>query len=226
MSPTRIVVTCCLLSLLLPGGCGGEEENGGTEPETKRKPMHPALLDPSLADEQAPKSFQVRFETTEGAFTVECRRKWAPKGVDRFYNLVRIGYFDDVAFFRVVPEFVVQFGIHGRPAVNREWMENTFPDDPVVESNRRGTLTFAKTNQPNSRSVQLFVNLKDNTSLDGRGFAPIGRVTEGMEVLEKLYSGYGDDLTNLQGEIKAGGNAYLRRNYPELDYIEKARLVQ
>lgn len=191
---------------------------------------NPALTNPSLAQEQAPETFDVVFHTTEGPFTVRFHRDWAPHGVDRVYNLVKIGYYDDVAFFRVVDGFMVQFGISGYPEVNKAWREATIPDDPVVKSNTPGMVTFAKTGAPDSRSTQLFVNYRDNARLDGQGFAPVGEVVDGMDVVQRLHSGYGDGPPMgrgpNQGLIHARGNAYLRESFPELDYIERAEIVQ
>ncbi len=178
---------------------------------------------PDAAKEKAPAVFKARFETTQGNFVVEVHRDWAPNGADRFYNLVKIGYFDGVKFFRVVPNFVVQFGIHGDPAVSRQWMNAKIDDDPVKESNKRGYLTFAQSSAPNSRSVQLFINLGDNTRLDAMRFAPIGKIVSGMEVVDKFYSGYDHNtLTSSQGQIAAEGNAFLDAKYPKLDGIKKA----
>jgi len=194
--------------------------SGAAAAVVKEKLMHPESL-----KEKAPDVFKVRFETTKGAFLVEVHREWSPNGVDRFYNLVRNGYYDGVKFFRVVPNFVVQFGIHGDPAIAGVWANANIPDDPVRQSNLRGFLTYAKSSAPNSRSTQLFINLKDNSRLDGQGFAPIGKVVEGMEVVDQLYSGYGEQLTNLQGRIVREGNAFLEKDYPKLDAIRTLTIV-
>lgn len=184
-----------------------------------------SLDDPSALAAKAPESFKAAFETTKGSFTIEVTRAWSPNGADRFYNLVKNGYYDGVKFFRVVPNFVVQFGIHGNPALATKWLKSNIQDDPVKESNKRGYVTYAKTGAPNSRSVQLFINLKDNTTLDGQGFAPFGKVVEGMDVVDQLYGGYGGDTTSLQGEIAAKGNAYLEQSFPKLDAIKTATIV-
>ena len=182
------------------------------------------LMDPSKLTAKAPETFKAKFETTKGAFVVEVHRDWSPNGADRFYNLVKSGYFDGVKFFRVVPGFVVQFGIHGDPSVATKWLSANIPDDPVKESNQRGYITYAKSSAPNSRSVQLFINLQDNTGLDKQGFSPFGQVVSGMDVVSKLYGGYGEEVTPLQGQIARQGNAFLEAKYPKLDGIVKATL--
>ncbi|MHC4339128.1 MAG: peptidylprolyl isomerase [Planctomycetota bacterium] len=198
--------------------------------ESLRTALHPALLNPKLADEKAPESFKVRFETGKGGFTLEVHRKWAPHGADRLYNLVRIGYFRDVAFFRVLKGFMAQFGVHGDARVNSVWRHANIPDDPVVQPNVRGMLTFAKTNRPNTRSVQFFINTSDNRRLDAAGFAPLGRVIEGMEIVDQFYSGYGEGAPSgrgpSQGRLQVDGNAYLREYFPKLDYIKSATLIE
>ncbi len=160
---------------------------------------------------------------------VEVRRAWAPKGADRFYNLVRAGYYDDVAFFRVISNFMVQFGINGDPQVNAAWRDARVSDDPVKQSNVRGMVTFA-TSGPDSRTTQVFVNFKDNSRLDGMGFAPFGKVVEGMSVVDSLYSGYGEGAPRGmgpdQGRAQGEGNVYLRSSFPELDYVKTARLAK
>jgi peptidyl-prolyl cis-trans isomerase A (cyclophilin A) len=187
-----------------------------------------ALKDPARAKERAPERFRVRFETTKGPFVVEVQRAWAPRGADRFYNLVKAGFFDEITFFRVVPGFMVQFGIHGSPKVAAAWREAQIQDDPVKQSNKRGAITFA-TAGPNTRTTQIFINFKDNTFLDGQGFAPFGSVVEGMDVVDSLYSGYGEGAPRGagpdQGRAQMEGNAYFRRDFPKLDSVKAARLV-
>jgi peptidyl-prolyl cis-trans isomerase A (cyclophilin A) len=191
-------------------------------------PAPAALADPSAATERAPDTFRVLFETTKGTITAACTRDWAPNGVDRFYNLVKRGFYDDVAFFRVVKEpqpFVAQFGLHGIPAVNAKWSNATIPPDPVKQPNDRGKLTFAMAGSPDSRTTQLFVNLASNRSLDKIGFAPICEIdAAGMAIADQLYGGYGEGLTEKQGTISSDGNAFLKKEYPLLDYIKTARL--
>jgi len=186
----------------------------------------PAPAATAPAADAAPANFRVRLETSKGPIVFELHRDWAPNGVDRFFQLVESGYFDDVRFFRVVPGFVVQFGMHGDPATNAKWTAQQLMDDPVKQSNKRGMLTFAQTTSPNTRTTQLFINLQDNTSLDAMNFAPIGEVVEGMSVIERFFSGYAEEPTGKQGEIAAEGNAYLNRTYPKLDFIRTARVVK
>lgn len=183
------------------------------------------LNDPALLKAQAPATFRAKFETSKGAFTIEVVRDWSPNGADRFYNLVANGFFDGVKFFRVVPGFVVQFGIHGDPALAGKWLNSKIQDDTVKESNKRGYITFAKSGAPNSRSSQVFINLQDNVRLDETGFSPFGRVVEGMDVVDALYGGYGEGLTRLQGDIAAKGNAFLEQRFPKLDGIVKATIT-
>jgi peptidyl-prolyl cis-trans isomerase A (cyclophilin A) len=185
-----------------------------------------ALMDPGKMNAEAPATYKVKFETSEGSFTVDVKREMAPIGADRFYNLVKNGYFDDVRFFRVVPGFVVQFGMSGDPNLTKVWQRATIKDDAVKGSNTKGTLTFA-TSGPNSRTTQVFINLKDNTRLDGMGFSPFGTVTDGMAVVEKFYGGYGDPPKGpQQPRITAEGNAYLDKEFPQLAKLTKATIVE
>jgi peptidyl-prolyl cis-trans isomerase A (cyclophilin A) len=176
---------------------------------------------------KAPDVFSVRFEVTQGEFFVEVHRAWAPLGADRFYNLVRAGYFDDSRFFRVVAGRFAQFGIAGDPAVTAVWKDRAFADDSVRQPNVRGAISFAMTG-PNARTTQLFINLVDNhRQFDAQGFAPIGRVVEGMEIVDALYSGYGENAgggvrAGKQGRMIAEGNAHLDRDFPKLDRLIRA----
>jgi peptidyl-prolyl cis-trans isomerase A (cyclophilin A) len=185
------------------------------------------LADPTTLNEKAPASFKVRFETSQGAFVVQVDRDWAPNGADRFYNLVKNGFYNDVRFFRVISNFMAQFGINGDPKLSPAWRTARIPDDPVRQSNKRGNITFA-TSGPNSRTTQLFINFRDNAGLDGQGFAPFGQVVSGMDVVDKLYSGYGEGAPSgrgpEQGRIQGEGNAYLTKEFPQLDYIRKASI--
>lgn len=197
-------------------------------PVKKAAAFAAALLDPSLANVKAPGTFKVRFVTSKGPFIVEAVRAWSPKGVDRFYNLVKIGYFRDIAFFRVLDGFVVQFGISGDTKINEKWINAGIQDEPVKESNRRGYITYAK-GGPNSRTTQLFINLVDNVNLDRMGFPAFGRVVEGMSVVDSLYSGYGEGAPRgrgpAQNRIYQEGNSYLKKSFPKLDYITKASIL-
>ncbi len=188
------------------------------------------LANPASLTEKAPDRFSAKFDTTKGSFVVEVTRAWAPNGADRFYNLVKNGYYDDCAFFRAVANFMVQFGINGNPRIHGIWTQARIPDDPVKQSNKKGTITFAMAG-PNTRTTQVFINLIDNSRLDSSGFAPFGTVSEqGMKVVESLYTGYGDfpsfggkgpDSTLYQTQ----GNAYLQKAFPNMDYIKTAVIV-
>lgn len=191
---------------------------------TATPPAAPAATVPAAVT--APAVFRVRLETSKGPIVIEAHRDWSPNGVDRFFQLVESGYYDEVRFFRVVPGFVVQFGMHGNPATNAQWVAQPLMDDPVKQSNKRGTVTFAQRTMPNTRTTQLFINLQDNAGLDAQNFAPFGQVVEGMSVVDALYSGYGGAPSDHQTEITAEGNAFLNRTYPKLDFIRTARVVK
>jgi peptidyl-prolyl cis-trans isomerase A (cyclophilin A) len=200
-----------------------------SQPASSADP-NPALLMPSLAAETAPESYKVKFETTKGDFVIEVTRAWAPNGADRFFNLVKIGYYDGAVFFRVIDGFMAQVGMHGDPAVQAAWSKAAIPDDPVTQSNTRGMVTFAAQGTPNSRTTQFFINFGDNSYLKQYGpFAPFGQVVEGMKVVDSLYSGYGEGAPKgrgpSQGEIARQGNAYLKASFPELDAITRASLL-
>ncbi len=173
------------------------------------------------ADEKAPASFKVKFDSSAGPFVVEVHRAWAPNAADHFYTLVKNGFYDEARFFRVVPNFMVQFGINADPAVQAKF-KSTIQDDPVKESNKRGFVTFAQTSAPNSRSTQIFVNFKDNSFLDSQRFAPFGQVTSGMDAVDKITAEYGEKPN--QGSIQAEGNKYLKASFPKLDYVKKATI--
>jgi peptidyl-prolyl cis-trans isomerase A (cyclophilin A) len=182
-----------------------------------------ALMNPALAKATAPAVYKVQFVTSKGNVVIEIHRDWAPNGADRFYNLTKAGYFDGTAFFRVVPDFIVQWGMHPNPVVNKVWANANIKDDKVTQSNKKGYVTFAATGAPNSRSTQLFINFKDNAGLDAQGFAPIGEVVEGMDLIEKVYSGYGQNPD--QGQIAEQGKAYLELKFPQLDIIKTAKVL-
>ena len=199
------------------------------EPASQRSTAKPSLLKPSSLNEHAPATYKVKITTTKGDFVVEVTRAWAPLGADRFYNLVKNHFFDGAAFFRVLPGFVAQFGLSARPEISRVWASATIQDDPVTQSNLEGYLTFA-TAGPNTRTTQLFINLANNTNLDGMGFAPFGKVTEGMDVVQQFYGGYGEGAPSGNGpnqsRITNEGKAYLDKSFPLLDSIKTAVIVQ
>jgi peptidyl-prolyl cis-trans isomerase A (cyclophilin A) len=192
------------------------------------QPAGPSLANPASLREQAPPTYKVKFDTSKGPFIVEVHRDWAPLGADRFYNLVKNGFFNNTRFFRVVSGFMVQFGINGDPAISSQWRSARINDDPVKKSNGRGLITFA-TAGPNTRTTQDFINYADNAALDGQGFAPFGQVTSGMNVVDALYSGYGEGAPSgggpEQGRVQSEGNAYLTSSFPKLDYIKSATIV-
>jgi len=211
-------------------GCSSKSEPTKAQPAAETSAAQPQKDAPTPQKQDAPASFQVHapasfnvtFDTTKGPVVVEVHRDWAPIGVDHFYELVKSGYFDGCRFFRVVPHFIVQFGIGGDPAATRKWKESNLTDDPVTHHNTRGTLVYA-TAGPNTRTTQLFINLVDNTqSLDPQGFAPFGNVVSGMDTVDTIYPGYGEAPD--QGAIERQGNAYLEPQFPKLDYIRKATI--
>jgi len=219
--PAGPTLTTCLLVLLLQGW--GSAAGPATESSD-------VLLRPAdeFWDQQAPRQFRVRFTTSEGDFVVEVHRTWAPLGADRFYNLVRAGFFDDSRFFRIRAGYIAQFGIPGDPAVSAIWKNRTVEDDPVWETNRRGRIAYAMTG-PDTRTTQLYINLVDNTHLDDQGFAPLGQVIEGMGIVDRLYAGYdegagGGMRGGKQGRIFSEGNAHLDEAFPKLSRLERAML--
>lgn len=189
-----------------------------------------ALLDPALATERAPDAYRVKLETTKGEVVILVNRSWAPNGADRFYNLVKIGYYDNVAFYRVIRGFMAQCGFNGDPAVSAAWARARISDDPVTQANTRGMVTFAQPSSPNARTTQFFVNFVDNSYLKQHGsFAPFGKVISGMDVMDSIYSGYGEGAPNgngpSQAKVAREGNSYLEQNFPKLDYITHATIV-
>ena len=182
------------------------------------------LRTPAQLNEQAPATFKAKFDTSAGVFVIEVHRDWAPLGADRFYNLVKNGFYDGCRFFRVLDGFMAQIGMNGDPSIQAVWGRTNFKDDPVKQSNKRGYVTFAKSSAPDSRSTQFFMNFVDNAGLDAQGFAPFGQVVTGMELVDKLYSGYGRNNVPDQGRITAEGNAYLQKEYPKLDYVKTASI--
>ena len=191
-------------------------------------PPRPELLQPDKAKVKAPKKYTVKLETPQGDILLDVHRDWSPKGADRFYNLVKVGYFDDVAFFRVISGFMAQVGIHDSREVNEAWRRFPIEDDPVKESNTRGMVSFA-TSGPNSRTTQFFINFADNKNLDGMGFSPFAKVRD-MKTVDALYAGYGEGAPRGDGpeqmRLRQEGNRYLRADFPKLDYIKKATVVE
>jgi peptidyl-prolyl cis-trans isomerase A (cyclophilin A) len=187
------------------------------------------LTNPSALRETAPATYKARFETSKGAFVVDVTREWAPNGADRFYNLVKNGFYDGVRFFRVLDGFMAQFGINGDPKISAAWREARIPDDPVKQSNRRGFITYAMAG-PNTRTSQLFINYGDNSALDRQGFSPFGQVNSGMNVVDALYNGYGEGAPRGkgpdQGRVQMEGNAYLTKSFPQLDFVKKATITK
>jgi len=214
-------VSVTALTLVAAGAC----EKRAPNPPAGAPDIHnPA--DPRFA-QQAPDSFRARFSTTKGDFVIAVQRAWAPRGADRFYNLVRAGFYDGVRFFRVIPGFMAQFGVHGDTAVTAAWRSRVIPDDPVRRTNGRGMVTYA-TAGPGTRTTQIFINYGDNNRLDASGFAPFGQVVEGMEVVDALYGGYGEGAPNGRGpeqyRLNVEGEKYLARQFPKLDKITKAKV--
>jgi len=225
VTPARLA----LLGAVILAGCGGQPAD---EPgPAKDGNSMAALLDPDspVWAEEAPERFTARFETSVGSFDVAVVREWAPIGVDRFYNLARHGFYDDSRFFRVVEGFIAQFGIPGDPKVTAVWKGRTLLDDPVVASNRRGSLAYAMTG-PDTRHTQIYINVVDNIRLDSTGFAPFGEIVEGMEVVDRIYAGYGEDAgggmrRGDQTRMLTEGNAHLDRDYPLLDQIVRIEVL-
>jgi peptidyl-prolyl cis-trans isomerase A (cyclophilin A) len=187
-----------------------------------------SLGNPAALKEQAPPVYKVEFETSKGPFVVEVHRDWAPNGAERFYNLVKNGFYDNTRFFRVIEGFMAQFGVNGDPKVSAVWRESRIKDDPVKVSNKRTFVTFA-TAGPNTRTTQIFISYGDNSNLDSQGFSPFGQVVSGMKVVDSLYSGYGEGAPGGRGpnqtRVQSEGNAYLASSFPNLDYVKKATIV-
>lgn len=236
MRPTSVSVWLwfCAIALCTPANLIAQESKSSAKPKSdpptqSRKAEGSTtkkISAPPKKPLKAPKKYQVMFETSKGNFVIDVKRSWAPLGADHFYNLVKTGFYDETRFFRVLPEFVIQWGISGNPKVTRNW-RRPIKDDPVVASNLHWYVTYA-TSGKNTRTAQVFVNMKDNPDLDSRGFAPFGKVSKagkGREVLMKLYSGYGGKASDKQPEIKRDGNRFLKEAFPKLDYIKRAYVV-
>jgi peptidyl-prolyl cis-trans isomerase A (cyclophilin A) len=231
-----------LLAIVLPLAAAVGCQKSGSPPGGQQAPAPPpaaapppapgsppaALPTPPAQPEQGPAVWKARFVTTKGEFVIEVHRDWAPLGADRFYNLVKGGFYDRVKFFRAIPGFMVQFGINGDPAVSRAWKDANINDDPVVRSNTRGFITFA-TAGPNTRTTQVFINLVDNVRLDTIGFSPFGQIVSGLDVVDSLYTGYGEGMPRgngpSQSRIENEGNAYLDRDFPRLDAVQSATIA-
>jgi peptidyl-prolyl cis-trans isomerase A (cyclophilin A) len=210
------------ITFLLAFICAATAFTQGALAQTNR-----ALMNPAALNEQAPPVYKAKFDTSKGTFVIEVHRDWAPNGADRFYNLVKNGFYDGDRFFRVIEGFMVQFGLNGTPQISAQWENANIKDDPVTQSNKPGFITFA-TRGPDTRTTQVFINYNDNQRLDTMGFAPFGQVTVGMNVVQSLYSGYGEGAPRgsgpSQSHIQADGNAYLTSQFPKLDYITKGTI--
>ena len=196
----------------------------GAEQAAVRK----SLMVPAAFKDTAPDTYNVKFDTSVGEFVIKVTRAWAPNGADRFYNLVKNGFYDDARFFRAVPNFMVQFGLNANPNVSKVWQSARIPPDKVTQSNKKGFITFAMGASPDTRTTQVFINFRNNTNLDGMGFAPFGDVASGIEVVDKIYTGYGEGAPRgggpPQGRVAAEGNAYLIKSFPKMDYIKTATI--
>jgi len=248
------VVAACVATVFTVNGCVASPLQSGsntttppqsgsttTAPAQQRSDMtftlpanaHPGLKDPSQAKFTSPPKFQAKFETTKGDFVIEVNREWAPNGADRFYSMIKVGYFHNTAIFRAIDNFMFQFGIHGVPEVAKAWREAPIKDDkPAGKSNVPGTISFAQTGAPNSRSSQMFVNLGNNGALDrgrngGAGFYPFGKVVKGNEVIKKINVEYGENprREDVQGDFVKKGNAYIQNRFPNIDYIKRVTII-
>lgn len=227
------VITVAAVMLALTSTAHADEKvqaaTTDTSAPTTQVAANPALLDPALAVERAPDAFRVKLETTKGDVVILVNRSWAPKGADRFYNLVKIGYYENVAFYRVIKGFMAQCGFHGDPAITAAWSRERITDDPILQANTRGMVTFAMSG-PDTRTTQFFVNYADNSYLKEHGpFAPFGKIISGMDVIDSFYGGYGEGAPRGRGpsqsQIAGKGNAYLEQSFPKLDYINRATIV-
>ncbi len=222
----RTAALVILAGAFLLGCPKNEEATTKSQPDDTPAPSQEEMPKVTQREGQAPAEYTVELDTTKGIIVIDVHRDWSPHGADRFYELVKSGYYTDVAFFRVIGGFMAQVGISGDPALNTEWRAKPIPDDPVKASNTRGTVTFA-TSGPDSRTTQFFINFGNNARLDGMGFSPFGKVRD-MAPVDALYDGYGEGAPRgrgpAQGRIQAEGNAYLREGFPMLDYIKSAKV--
>ncbi len=219
ISGTRTAALTALLALAAAAG--------GTHAE--QAAVRKSLMVPAAFKDTAPDTYNVKFDTSIGEFVIRVTRAWAPNGADRFYNLVKNGFYDDARFFRAVPNFMVQFGLNANPNVSKVWQSARIPPDKVTQSNKKGFITFAMGASPDTRTTQVFINFRNNGNLDGMGFAPFGEVVSGIEVVDKIYTGYGEGAPRgggpPQGRVAAEGNAYLIKSFPKLDYIKTATIA-
>jgi len=230
MTLQRVTLNGCVAFAALMGCAGRTPSSSPTSAPPSREAL---FLDPTNPEwtKPAPPISYLRFETTKGVFVLELVRAWGPIGADRLYNLARLGYYDDARFHRVDKNYIVQWGIHGNPAVNAAWKDAYLADDPPRSNNTRGTFAFAmKGTQPNTRKTQIYINLKDNPRSDAEPFTILGTVVEGMSVLDSLYSGYGENSGSgvrqgHQGPLEAGGNAFMDKEYPLLDRIRRVTVL-
>jgi peptidyl-prolyl cis-trans isomerase A (cyclophilin A) len=210
------------IAALLAAGVALAVVSVGAEQAAARK----ALMNPAALKAEAPAAYKVKFDTSVGVFVVQVTREWAPHGADRFFNLVKNGFYNDARFFRAIPNFMVQFGINGDPAISAVWRNAQIPVDPVKQSNKRGYITYAMGASPSTRTTQVFINFRNNTNLDSMGFAPFGEVVEGLDVVDKISTVYGEGAPRGQGpdqgRVQSEGNAYLIKSFPKLDYIKTA----
>jgi len=240
----RLTVISLVVTVLLVVGCSRKTSGQTSAPVETEKPavteevvpsLSPAeaakqkLLNPAQLNEKAPETFRAKFTTSKGDFVLEVTRAWSPNGADRFYNLVKNGYYNDCRFFRVIDNFMVQFGINGDPALNKVLSQARIADDPVKapvkQSNQRGYVSFAMTGQPNSRTTQIFINYKDNSFLDAQNFTPFGKVIEGMDIVDSFFKEYQGVPSDNQQQIQTQGNAYLNKQFPKLDYVKNASII-
>ena len=212
----RVLTSVALaLAMLVTAAAGASAQSAG-------------LTSPATLKEKAPDTYKVKCDTRAGVFGIQVTRAWAPRGADRCYNLVKAGFYDETRFFRAIPNFMVQFGIHGDPAVSAAWRNARIGVDKVTQSNKKGFITYAMGASPDTRTTQVFINFRDNSNLDGMGFAPFGQVVEGMDVVDKIYTGYGEGAPRgkgpEQGRVQMEGNAYLKKAFPKMDFIKKATI--
>jgi peptidyl-prolyl cis-trans isomerase A (cyclophilin A) len=220
-SVTAVVIVCLMATMAIAAQSGRGGARGSARPAV---PDTAKLKDPAQLTETAPAVFRARVTTNIGAFVIEVHRDWAPLAADRFYNLVKNGFYNGSRFFRVLDGFMAQFGLNGDPEIQSAWQTANLADEPVKQSNTRGYVTFTRESGPNSRFTMVFINFKDNSYLDADGFAPFGQVVTGMDIVDKLYSGYGRTNVPDQRRIVREGNAYLQQEYPKLDFVRTATI--